>query len=196
MHSAGLRTLVGVSVLVGATIGLVEVSVAAFSQRAGSMGAAGVLLALWSLGSMGGGLWYGGRRFSAPIERRYLVLAALVTAGLLPVAVVGALPLAPVAALAAMGLALVVAGAAIAPLLACHYLLVDRLAPEGTVTEAFNWALAGFLAGLSAGTAAAGGMIDGLGVGWALAAAPGAMTLAAALAALRHRTLLHPPEAP
>ena len=196
MHSAGLRTLVGVSVLVGMTIGLVEVSIAAFSQRAGSTGAAGVLLALWSLGSMGGGLWYGGRRFSAPVERRYLILAALVMAGLLPVAVVGALPLAKVGALAAMGLALVVAGAAIAPLLACHYLLVDRLAPAGTVTEAFNWALAGFLAGFSAGTASAGAVIDGLGAGWALAAAPSVMTLAAAFAALRRRTLRHPPAQP
>jgi hypothetical protein len=189
MRSAGLRTVVGVGVLLGVTVGLVEVSVAAFSQQAGATGAAGVLLALWSAGSMGGGLWYGGRRFRSALERRYLVLAALVMAGLVPAAVVGALAMAPVAGLAAMGLALVLAGAAIAPMLTCHLLLVDRLAPSGTVTEAFNWALAGFLAGFAAGTATGGALIDGIGVGWALAAAPLAMAVAVAFTALRRTTL-------
>jgi hypothetical protein len=181
MRSPGLRTVVGVGALLGVAVGGTEVSVAAVAERAGATGAAGVLLALWSLGSLAGGLLYGGRRLHSPLERRYLRLLAALALGCVPAALAGGLPLAPPAALAAMGAALVVAGVAIAPLLVCHYLLVERLAPAGTVTEAFNWALSGFLGGLAGGAALAGAVIEAAGVGPALAAAPAAVALAGGL---------------
>jgi Major Facilitator Superfamily len=197
MRSPGLRTVVGVGVLLGAAVGLVEVSVAAFAERSGATGAAGVLLALWSVGSLGGGLWYGGRRLGGALERRYLVLIGLLAAGFVPAVVVGALDLASVVGLSAMGAVLVLAGVAIVPLLTCHYLLVDQLAPVGTVTEAFNWALAGFLAGLAGGVALGGAVIDAAGVPWSLAAAPLATGLAAGFATVRRATLRpSPPEPP
>ena len=112
----------------------------------------------------------------------------LLAAGLVPAVVAAVLSWAPVAALT-MGAALVFAGAAIAPLLTCHYLLVDRLAPAGTVTEAFNWALAGFLAGLAGGVAMAGAVIDAAGVRWAFAAAPLVMAAGVAFVATRRATL-------
>jgi hypothetical protein len=189
MRSAGLRTVVGVGLLLGVAVGVVEVSVAAVAERAGATGAAGVLLALWSLGSLVGGLWYGGRRFTSALERRYLLLIAALAVGMAPVALAGALPLAPLASLVAMAAALLLTGATIAPLLVCHYLLVERLAPPGTVTEAFNWALSGFLGGLAAGAALAGAVIEVAGVGAALAAAPVALALASGLALAFRGTL-------
>ena len=54
MRAAGLRTVVGVGVLLGIGVGLVEVSVAAFAQQAGATGAAGVLLAVWRPGAWPG----------------------------------------------------------------------------------------------------------------------------------------------
>jgi hypothetical protein len=96
-----------------------------------------------------------------------------------------------------MGAALVLAGVAIVPLLTCHYLLVDQLAPLGTVTEAFNWALAGFLAGLAGGVALGGAVIDAAGVPWSLAAAPLATGLAAGFVTVRRASLRPgPPEPP
>ena len=57
------------------------------------------------------------------------------------------------------------------------------------MTEAFNWALAGFLAGLAGGVAMAGAVIDAAGVRWAFAAAPLVMAAGVAFVATRRATL-------
>src|SRR3712207_7283712 len=46
---------------------------------------------------------------------------------------------------------MILAGLGIAPAIACLYLLVDRLAPTGTVTEAFTWVTTAFATGFAAG---------------------------------------------
>jgi hypothetical protein len=57
--------------------GLLQVAIAAFAARNGAPGAAGVLLATWTFGSLVGGLVAGGRRWAAPVERRYVGLLLL-----------------------------------------------------------------------------------------------------------------------
>src|SRR5215211_1584647 len=65
LRDHGIRTLVAVMVLLAV----------AFGARNGAPGAAGVLLATWTSGSLvGGGLFAGGRRWAAPVERRYVGL--------------------------------------------------------------------------------------------------------------------------
>jgi len=181
LRAPGIRTVVGLAPLIAGSIGVVEVAVAAFAERRGQPGAAGVLLAMWSVGSMAGGLWYGTRAWAGPVEQRYPRLLLAVALGYVP-------PLL-VAAVWQMGVVLLAAGACIAPLLACGYLLVDRLAPAGTVTEAFTWMQTGFLAGLSGGAAAGGLLIDRLGVRAALAAAVAVALAGAAAARARRPTL-------
>ncbi|WP_425358889.1 MFS transporter [Actinosynnema mirum] len=166
-----------VLVCVGALgVGFGMVSVAVPAAAEGTAGAAGVLLALWGLGSGVGGLWFGLRRGGGAGTRQLAVLLwlnALATAAL-------ALAAGPVA----LGVAIVLAGLVIAPALTVYLLLVDRIVPDGMLTEAHTWVAALPVAANSAGGAVAGALVDGpAGTAVAFAAAGGVIALAAATAA-------------
>ncbi|MFW3172567.1 MFS transporter [Geodermatophilus sp. CPCC 206100] len=133
--------------------GALEVAIPAFADEAGSPGLSGVLLALWSLGSVAGGLWFGARVVSVSLPRQYRWLLLGVTIGLAPLAaasdpwVLGAL--------------LFLGGTAIAPTLTVQNSLVGALAPAHATTEAFTW-LSTVATGASAvGAALGGGLIEG-----------------------------------
>jgi MFS family permease len=181
LRSRGFRTLITVQPLVAATIGGIEVGVVAFATEDGARGSAGVILAVWSLGSLIGGLLAGARRWGGPIERRYLLLLSAVAVA------VAALLLAR-SSLQLAGL-IFLTGLPFAPWLACVWLLVDRLAPPGTLTEAFSWLLTSFMAGFSAGTSLAGVVVDAAGAHTALLAALAGTILGLAVARLRLATL-------
>ncbi len=59
LSSPGVRTLVLTSLPAGIGIGICEITLPAFSDAEGAASTAGVLLALWSVGSASGGLAYG-----------------------------------------------------------------------------------------------------------------------------------------
>lgn len=181
LRSRGFRTLITVQPLVAASIGGIEVGVVAFAIEDGARGRAGIILAVWSLGSLIGGLVAGARRWGGPIERRYLLLLAAV-------AVAVATLLLARNSIELAGLILL-AGLPFAPWLACVYLLVDRLAPPGTLTEAFSWVLTSFMAGFSAGTSLAGVLVDAAGAHAALLAALAGTILGLTVARLRLATL-------
>jgi MFS family permease len=130
--------------------GALEVAVPAFADAAGSPGMSGVLLALWSLGSVAGGLWFGARVVSVSLPRQYRWLLLGVTIGLAPLAaasdpwVLGAL--------------LFLGGTAIAPTLTVQNSLVGAIAPAHATTEAFTW-LSTMATGASAVGAALGGAL-------------------------------------
>jgi MFS family permease len=187
LRDHGIRTLVAVMVLLAVGFGLLQVAIAAFAARNGAPGAAGVLLATWTSGSLVGGLFAGGRRRSAPVERRYVGLLLLLAGAF-------ALLLLPETNLQ-MGALIVFAGLPIAPWLSCTYLLVDRLTPTGTVTEAFTWVLTGFLSGQSVGASLAGMLIDASSPRMALLTATVSLTLAAVVAVTRWPTFAHPERA-
>jgi MFS family permease len=187
LRDHGIRTLVAVMVLLAVAFGLLQVAIAAFTARNGAPGAAGVLLATWTSGSLVGGLFAGGRRWAAPVERRYVGLLLLLAGAF-------ALLLLPETNLQ-MGALIVFAGLPIAPWLSCTYLLVDRVTPVGTVTEAFTWVLTGFLSGQSVGASLAGMLIDASGPRMALLAATVSLTLAAVVAVTRWPTFARPERA-
>ncbi len=59
-----------------------------------------------------------------------------------------------------------VSGVFLAPALACAFIVVDRHAPAGTVTEAFSWLVTFFGVGAAIGTAAAGPAVELGGTAW------------------------------
>jgi hypothetical protein len=174
LASPGLRPLLVSAVLMGTGIGAVEVGLPALAFHLGSGGSAGVLLAVWSLGSMAGGLWYGTRRWRSSAEVRHrwlLVTIALVAAPLLLAQSVTAALL--------LG---TVAGLGFAPTMACQMGLIGELALPGTVTEAFTWSTAAIGGGIAAGSALAGALADSAGAAAPFVVGCAAPALAAALA--------------
>jgi MFS family permease len=174
LASPELRALLGPVALSGAGLGAVEVGLPALALHAGSRPASGVLLALWSLGSMAGGLWYGSRVWRSPLASRYralLVLAVLCTA-----------PLIAARSIAAGVVCSLLSGVTIAPVFSCQYALVGRAAIPGSETEAFTWVSAALIGGLAAGSALGGALAGSAGVSAPFLLACAATMLAAATA--------------
>lgn len=60
------------------------------------------------------------------------------------------------------------------------YLLLDDLAPAGTLTEAYSWLVSANAGGIALGSALAGTVVQYAGVHWALALAATGLTLTTA----------------
>ncbi len=185
LRGPGVRTILGVIALLAVSFGMIEVSVPAVAEQLGSSTLSGLFLSLWSGGSMLGGLIAGTLTTGRPPERRVVVLLGLVAVGLAPLAaaVTGVLPFAA---------CMILAGLGVAPAIACLYLLIDRSAPEGTVTEAFTWVTSAFTAGSAAGSALGGSIVQHAGPGTAFLLAVAAVSAAVMLARVRRPTLVAP----
>lgn len=176
-----VRTLFAYGVLAGSGFGAFEVAVVAFADEDGSRNAAAILLALWAVGSMTGGLWYGARAWRRPAPARFREVSVIMTLAFLPPVLAPSVPvLTPLMA---------IAGLAIAPMASLLYTLCGELAPEGMVTESFTLLNVAFLAGLGAGAALAGVVVDGPGARSALVLACIGPGLATVVAAASRRTL-------
>jgi MFS family permease len=177
------RVLVSGAVLM-LGFGALEVAIPAFADEAGTPGMSGVLLAVWSLGSVAGGLWFGARVVSASLPRQYRWGLLGVTIGLAPLATVSS-PL-------VLGALLFLGGTAIAPTLTVQSSLVGAIAPAHATTEAFTW-LSTIAFGASAiGAAVGGALIEsslGVSASLVLAALGAALAVAATLVPGRRRPL-------
>jgi MFS family permease len=151
-----LRTLLAPVALMGVSIGATEVGLPSLALHAGSRASSALLLAMWSVGSMIGGLAYGSRRWRSSLPDRYRELLA--------VAVVCALPLVFARSIPAGLVGALLSGLTVAPVFSCQYALVGRVVSDGTQTEAFTWVSAALVAGVAGGSTLAGLLIDGLGV--------------------------------
>jgi MFS family permease len=176
-----MRTLVLAGAIMAISLGALEVALPAFAEREGSRSAVGPLIAVWSLGSLVGGLWYGARSWRAPPARRLVILLGLLG--------VGSVPLAFAPSLGAMAALLFVTGLALAPLATTEYALVDRLAPSGTETEAYSWQIVATVTGAAAGSVLAGILAEHASVDWALAIPAIACALGFTVALARRRSL-------
>ena len=177
MRAPGMRTLVLVLLGAGALFGAVEVAVAAAAG-----GAAAPLLGLWGAGSLLGGALATRLGGGAGDARGLIRIVAALAAG--------HLALVPAAgSTAALAAVLFVAGAAIAPTFAIAYGMVERVAPAGTVTEAFSWLATALAVGSAAGSAAGGALTEHAGPAAALLLAGVAGVVATIIAVLRATSL-------
>jgi MFS family permease len=172
MRSTRLPLYVAIAAALTIALNMTDVGVVAFVSGRHASAAAGVVLALWSAGSMVGGLVFGvraGRLDDAAVGRATVAISLSIAAAAVSPGPIG---------LAAI---LFVGGATIAPGLARLYARVGAVAPDGAATEAFGWVAVGLLAGSSIGAALGGVVVDDLGprVDFLLAAvAPAALGLA------------------
>jgi MFS family permease len=152
LASPGLRTLVLTSLPAGIGIGICEVTLPAFSHDMGATATAGILLALWSIGSACGGLVYGALLHRPPLNRVHLMVTAALPVSLLPMAAAPSVPV--------MALLVIPAGLFVAPLLATRNELVGWVAPKGSHTEAYTWPVTAFVGGIAIGSALAGALVE------------------------------------
>lgn len=181
LRAPGMRTLVLAGAITAISFGALEVALPAFAEQEGSRGAVGPLVTVWALGSVIGGLWYGGRSWRAPAERRFVILMGALA--------LGSAPLAFAPSIGAMAGLLVLTGLALAPLATTEYALVDALAPEGTSTEAYSWQIVANVMGAAAGSLLAGVLVEDASVAWALASAALACAAGFVVAVARRRSL-------
>ncbi|MTE18299.1 MFS transporter [Streptomyces sp. TRM43335] len=187
LRSGGLRSLLGAFFFVGLALGSIAVAAVAYADDRGDGLISSYLLSALGAGALVGGVVYGARGWAGEPETRLRVLVAALAAGYLPLALVPA----P----ATMTVLAGVAGLFLAPALACAFVVVDRHAPTGTVTEAFSWLVTAFGVGAAAGTAVVGPVVEhgGTAAGFCVAGAGG---LTALLVLLATRRVLTAPAAP
>ncbi|HEV7655800.1 MAG TPA: MFS transporter [Mycobacteriales bacterium] len=161
LFAAGFLLLCGLS--------WVEVGVVGAAGTAGDTAATGALFAVWSAGSLVGGLLGGARPARRGPGRRLLLLLAAVAGGHALLAVYPGL--------VALGALLVLAGGLVAPALAGIYTLVGEVAPAGAVAQTFAGLAVAFLGGSATGSALAGLVVQAHGPGTAflLGAVPPAL---------------------
>ncbi|MFJ9835254.1 MFS transporter [Streptomyces sp. NPDC101169] len=165
LRSPGLLALLGAFLFVGIALGSITVASVPYADEHGGDAVYGWLMAALGLGALIGGSVYGARAWSGAPERRLRVLVALLAVCYLP------LMLMPGAV--AMVLLSLLSGVFLAPCIACAFIIVDRHAPGGTVTEAFSWLVTTFTVGASVGTGLAGPVVQAGGPLWGYAV-PGA----------------------
>ncbi len=154
--SVDLRRLLLPIALMGVALGATEVGIPSLALHDGSRPASGLLLALWSLGSMAGGVRYSATRWGAALGSRYVLLLVLNCVVTAPLLFAGTIAVAAVCSF--------VAGLAVAPTFSCLYSLVGHVVIAGSEHEAFGWTLSGLVGGVALGSAVAGAAIGPVGV--------------------------------
>ncbi len=176
LASVGIRVLLVSAVLGGWVVGAAEVGLPALAIHVGSRGSAGVMLALFSVGSMTGGLLYASRRWQGSVASRYATVLTGAGVVMVPLTFADSLP---------AGILLsAIAGLGVAPMLSSQFSLVGALAPEGSTTEAFTWHRGATVGGIAVGSALGGALVQSLEVSAAFALGCTGAVLAALLAVL------------
>ena len=152
MPWAQLAPLVGGAVMLGVLFGGSEVATVAFADEAGSKGAAGVLLAVWALGSLISGVVSGSivfRRSPATRYRRGILAMALLMA-----------PLPFVDDIWVLGGFLFLAGFAISPTMIAAVSWVEKIVPGDRLNEGMTVFTTGLVVGVAPGAALVGAVVD------------------------------------
>ncbi|MGW8555911.1 MFS transporter [Streptomyces tubercidicus] len=176
LRSAGLLVLIGAFFFVGLAMGSIAVAAVAYADEHGGGMVSSALLSALGVGALAGGLVYGAREWPGRPESRLRLLVGLLALGYLPLVLVPG-----VVGMTAL------TGVFLAPALACAFVVVDRHAPKGTVTEAFSWLVTTFGVGSAVGASVVGPAVESGGAvaGFAVAGAGGLAALVVLLSTKR-----------
>ena len=147
-----MRLLLASAAAIGGVIGGIQVGVPTLATAHHKPAAAGVLVAMLSIGGIIGAAVYGGRQWSADTSARLVSFTGALT--------ICAAAMVTAEGLVVLGLLLLIAGLALNPALTTLSLLVDRLTVEPTAAEAFGWLSTGIASGTGAAAAIAGALVQ------------------------------------
>jgi MFS family permease len=150
-----LGPLVACGFAMGVLLGGAEVATVAFSDELGNRALAGLMLALWALGSLLAGVVTGALRITASNATRFRY-------GLLALAVL-MVPLPFVDDFLLLAVFLFLAGFAISPTLIASFAWIQETVPAGRLTEGMTLFITGLGAGLAPGAAIVGRVVDASG---------------------------------
>jgi MFS family permease len=175
-----------VALALGSLFGSAEVATVAFAEDRGTVGATGLLLALWALGSLLAGVVTGAVHWRRGPASRLRVGTAALAAGMTPLVLIGPVWL--------MGAALFLAGFAIAPTLIATFSLIEQTVPTARLTEGMAFIHTGLAAGLAPGAALSGVVVDAAGASpaYLVSAASGLVAAVAAQLLPRRATRKEP----
>lgn len=171
--------LLGLVLLCGGVVpGVVDTMALAFAEEQGDKSLAGLVFAVYAIGSALAGLLFGARRPAVPLPR--LLLAGVGGTALTT------LPFLLVDGVAGMAVAVFFAGVFFAPTMVVIMGLVERTTPEHQLTEAMTWMIAGLQSGVAIGAAVTGVVHDRFGTtaGVSVALVAGAAALLLTLCAV------------
>ncbi len=141
-------TYIGAGTMFGAN----DVSAVAFAEQLGAPAMSGVLLAVFSIGSLTSALIYGARTWVQPLWKLFgfgvFAMAVGVTTYLLAHSIL------------AMAIAMVVTGIACAPTMTNVNMIIAKVVPASQLTEGLTWMSTSLNLGISVGSALAGPAID------------------------------------
>ena len=141
-----------IATALGLMFGAFDISAVAFADEHGLKSVSGLILAVLSIGSLLGGLYYGARHWHMALWKRTVVFAALVGVGFL------ALGLAPnLLIFTVIGF---FAGATIAPTMTNIDSIVQRVVARDQITEGMAWVRIGIGIGVAFGAWGAGYLIQ------------------------------------
>lgn len=167
----GVAGITAIFVLMGGIFGSYEVTTVAFAREAGHGGLAGLLLAMYAVGSLGAGLIFGALTLKASLVRQFIVSVMILAVVTLPLPFLGNLWL--------VGAGLILAGVACSPALISGMALLERVVPVHRLTEALSWSFSGMAVGIAMATPLAGRVIDTAGPSAAYWVTSGCAILAA-----------------
>jgi len=132
-------------------VGATEVIVVAFTDEAGRDNLAGVVLAIWAVGSLGAGLVVGALPTREPLRRMRWALLGL-TILFIPLGLLDGIVL--------LAIGMLAAGLMISPSVIALTRLVEIGVPARRFTEALGWITTGLAGGVAVGAAGVGQVID------------------------------------
>jgi predicted MFS family arabinose efflux permease len=141
-----------ISFALGGLFGSTEVVTVAFADSLGDKAIAGVLLALWALGSLVAGVITGAVSWKSPPATRMRLGVVALTVLMAPTPLIGSSM--------AMGVLLFLAGFAIAPTLIGAVSFIEQTVPASRLTEGIAILHTTMAAGIAPGAAIAGVVVD------------------------------------
>lgn len=144
--------LLAAAALYGVSCGLLTLALTAFCASHGDSATVGVLIAIWGIGSIVGGIAYSTRRWSTPPEQRAVILLTVFGALL---ALTAAAP-----SLAILAGVMLLLGLPLSPWLGTLSTAVQQVIPADRTTEAFTYTFAVITTGIASGNALGGFVIQ------------------------------------
>lgn len=148
----GVWVVVLVFVVIGMIFGAADLATIAFTEEQGRKDLAGIVLAVFAVGSLISGLAYGVKHWLSPLWLRFVIGVCALAVGVCLFFFAHSIPV-------LMGI-MFVTGFAIAPTLVNGNALVQLLVPADQLTEALAWISTAMGIGVSLGSAVGGLRID------------------------------------